>query len=198
LLKLDFRKAFDTVALDFLFAVMEILGVPLGFLSMVKLLFNDAQAAVCLNGGETSKFRIGRGVRQGCPLAPYLFLLVAQGLNAAVKAARNARHLQGIILPDGQTQQLIVQYADDTNFTLLGSEENLRNLTRLLDHFALASGLTINWTKSKAYWFSNHQPPGWIDSLPCSWAIPGELAKFLGVPFGIELDMQDIFIAKDP
>lgn len=85
-LKLDFRKAFDTVNLDFLLAAMTRLGMDKQFLDMVQLLFKGVQAAVLVNGGKSRTFQIHRGVRQGCPLSPYLYLIIAQALNALIKS----------------------------------------------------------------------------------------------------------------
>jgi hypothetical protein len=63
LLKLDFTKVYDVVTWRFLFAAMRKLGIPQGFLHMVQLLFQDAKAAVSINGEVTEQFAICRGVR---------------------------------------------------------------------------------------------------------------------------------------
>ena len=67
-----------------MYKIMEKLGFPQVFIKMVSLLFHDASACVKLNGVPSPYFPIKRGVRQGCPLAPYLFLIVAEALNAMV------------------------------------------------------------------------------------------------------------------
>jgi hypothetical protein len=87
LLKLDFRKAYDTVHWDFLLAAMKKMGMPDHFINIVKMLLHDATSSVVINGEPTKPFPVQRGVRQGCPLAPYLFLVVAETLNRAAKAA---------------------------------------------------------------------------------------------------------------
>jgi hypothetical protein len=78
LLKLDFAKAYDRVSWRFPFKAMEVLGFDDRFIRMTKLLFSGASASVCLNGAPTKLFDISRGVRQGCPLAPYLFLVLGE------------------------------------------------------------------------------------------------------------------------
>lgn len=80
-LKLDFSKAYDKVELRFLFQAIKRLGFPPFFIHMTELLFTGAMASVSVNGNRTSKFPISQGVRQGCPLAPYLFLIVGEVLN---------------------------------------------------------------------------------------------------------------------
>jgi len=71
-LKLDFTKAYDVVSWDFLYTVMMKMGIPDSFIDLTKMLLQDASASVILNGKATASFPIQRGVRQGCPLAPWL------------------------------------------------------------------------------------------------------------------------------
>ena len=84
-------------------------------------LFRDATANVKINGSSSLIFAIERDVRQGCPLAPYLFLVVAEVLNAMVKRGMELGHVKGVKLP-GDREQITAQYADDTSFTLAGEE----------------------------------------------------------------------------
>jgi hypothetical protein len=85
LLKLDFQKAYDIVSLPFLFQVMEALGVPHSFAQWIQLLFMGTKGTVHLNGTAIATFPMMRGVRQGCMLAPYLFLLIGESHNIATK-----------------------------------------------------------------------------------------------------------------
>jgi hypothetical protein len=89
------------------------------------VLFHGAEAAVSFNGETTGHFPIQRGVRQGCPLAPYLFLLVAKTLHSATRAIVSSGTLTGITLLDQVTQLSLPQYADDMTFSLTGEERNL-------------------------------------------------------------------------
>jgi hypothetical protein len=75
---------------------------------MSKLLFLDAEVAVKVNGSPFSSFKIARRIRQGCPLAPYLFLLVAEVLNAMVRKEVKTGTVRGISLPFGNRQQVIL------------------------------------------------------------------------------------------
>lgn len=116
-LKLDFSKAFDMEDLPFLFGALSKFGFPKEFVDMTKMLFKDVLATVKVNGSQTKSFGIKRGIRQGCPMVPYLFLVVAEVLNAMVKEVVNLRMVKGINLPGGALQQVIAQYADDTSLT---------------------------------------------------------------------------------
>jgi hypothetical protein len=83
-LKLEFAKAFVKVGWDFMSLVIEMMGMAKEFINMVKLLFKNAEAIICIIC-ITKAFKIKRGVRQGCPLAPYLFILVDEVLNFMVE-----------------------------------------------------------------------------------------------------------------
>jgi hypothetical protein len=86
-LKLDFSKAYDMVDWDFLFGAMGAMGAmgfPGEFINFLKLLFRDATACDKVNGSLSESFRIERGVRQGCPVAPYLFFIATELLNVMV------------------------------------------------------------------------------------------------------------------
>jgi hypothetical protein len=98
-LKLDFSKAYDKVDLSFLFAALHQLGFPEIFISMVQLLFQHAAAHVSVNGKSTAAFPILQGVQQGCPLAPYLFLIIGEILNHSLKRVSSQGRIKGIWLP---------------------------------------------------------------------------------------------------
>jgi hypothetical protein len=78
-LKLNFSKAYNKVE------VLVRLGFPSAFIGMVRLLFLDAAARVLVNGKATAAFLIQQGVRQGCSLVPYLFLVIGEILNHSFK-----------------------------------------------------------------------------------------------------------------
>jgi len=87
---------------------------------MTMLLFQGARASVKVNGSQSQSFPIQRGVRQGCPLAPYLFLIVVEVMNSMFKEGVSHSLIKGIRLPVEDRQQVMAQCADDTSLTLLG------------------------------------------------------------------------------
>ena len=140
------------------------------FTKWVKLLFTGASAAVNLNGSAGRSFNIERGVRQGCPLAPYLFLIVGEALTHTVKKAVAEGRLRDLVLPGGTKQHYISQYADDSSF-IETQKRSIDEMVRILQVFSAASGMEINWEKSSAYWFDRFTHKlAWLNEYQWQWA----------------------------
>ena len=97
-LKLDFSKAYDMVDLNFLFSAIEILGFREEFILMTRMLFKGAFVCVKINGAQMGSFKIECKIRQRCLLAPYIFLIVGEGMNAIIKTKVEAGTLRKILL----------------------------------------------------------------------------------------------------
>ena len=90
---------------------------------------------------------LNRGVRQGCPLSPYLFIVSVEVLANAV---REKKEIRGITVKDKEIK--LCQYADDTTLILDGSEESLLESLKIIEHFGNISGLRLNDKKTEALW----------------------------------------------
>ena len=95
-------------------------------------------------------FDLSRGVRQGCPLSPYLFILSVEILAEAI---RNKREIKGIKIQN--TEVKVRQYADDTTLILDGTEESVRASLLLIEAFGNISGLRLNNEKTEALWIGS-------------------------------------------
>ena len=134
--------AYDIVSLSILFQVMTKMEILEAFQAMVKILFQNAQVSVCVNGAQTDAFYIKWEERHTCSLAPYFFLFIGKSLNSFSKTALAYGAIQGIRLPNIAGQQLMVHYADDTNYTLQNASKS-STILRLLKQFYLTSRLEI-------------------------------------------------------
>jgi hypothetical protein len=140
--------------------------------------------SVLVNGSPTSEINIQRGLKQGNPLAPFLFLLVAEGLGGLMRSAVEKNYFKGVGVGEGSVVVSHLQYADDTICVGEASMENLWTLKAILRGFELASGLKVNFWKSCL--MGVNVPPLFLDTacnfLNCKrGAIP---FSYLGLPVG--------------
>ena len=98
IVSLDQEKAFDRVEISFLMKVLEPMGFGPSFWNWIALLYTDVHSAVSVNGFLMEFFPVTKGVRQGCPLSPLLYVLVMESLASAVRADI---HIDGFPLPGG-------------------------------------------------------------------------------------------------
>ena len=138
---LDFRKAYDTVSRAFLFRLLELAGLGGDFLMWVKLLLHDTRSRACVNGFVSNPVSFKAGVRQGCPLAPLLYLLVGQALLLYLKSKQLGIQVGGRLITANQ-------FADDTH-VFLQSRQQLPILLHALGVFEAASGQGLNKSKTR-------------------------------------------------
>lgn len=124
ILFLDFKKAFDSLEHVFLFKTLEYFGFGEKFISIIKMIYKDMNTSISLPHGTTKRFPIGRGIRQGCPLSPLLFILAADMLSTLFNHDVTVKKLNIF----GKTLA-ISQLADDTTLFL----QNRDQLSSYLD-----------------------------------------------------------------
>ena len=119
---LDFEKAFDSIEWEFLHKCSEVFNFGPDFKTWVSVLYTDISSFVCNNGVHSDFFKVERGVRQGDPLSPYLFIIAVEILAIAI---RTNNEIHGINLDDNEIK--LLQYADDTT-GILRDETSLGTL----------------------------------------------------------------------
>ena len=112
----------------------------------VKCFYNDVKSLVTNSGYMTEFCHIKRGLRQGCPLSAYLFIICNELLAAAVRENKN---IGGISLFENDFKSSM--FADDATFALDGTFNSLRELIDVLEAFKSVSGLKLNNKKPLSY-----------------------------------------------
>ena len=147
------------------------------FVCWVKTFYKNIKSCIINNGTISDFFTLERGVRQGDPLSPYLFVLAAETL--AISVRQNIK-ITGITI--GREETKLLQYADDMTATL-SDINSLKALLDLLEVHKNASGLTINCTKTEAMWIASLRNKK-IKPLDLKW--PDEPIKALGVYYSYD------------
>jgi hypothetical protein len=185
LFKVDFEKAYDSVDWGYLEAVMG----KMEFLPLWRKWMRECvcttTASVLVNDSPTDEFSLERGLRQGDPLSPFLFLLAAEGLNVMMKAMVDGNKFTGYSV-GGQEGVTVshLQFADDT--LLLGAKSwaNIRALRAVLVLFEKMSGLKVNFHKSMLV--GVNIPNSWLNEAAS--ALRCKVGKvhflYLGLPIG--------------
>ena len=151
LLFLDFEKAFDTVEWPFLQKTFQHFNFGPSIINWIKLCYSNIESCVLNNGWSTDFFKLERGVRQGCPLSTYLFIL---GVEILAEKIRTNKSVKGICIQENEIK--LSQYADDTTLILDGSKESFTSALQDLDNFSAISGLRLNSKKTEALWIGTY------------------------------------------
>jgi len=148
-LKVDFKKAYDSVRWDFLYDMLHKMGFQSKWIKCMRGCMESATVYVLVNGSPTEEFIPTRGLRQGDPLALFLFIVVAEGLERLIRQAIKANLLSGTKMGREEVEICILQFADDTLSLCEESHCNVVTMKAILRGFELASSLKINFHKSK-------------------------------------------------
>jgi hypothetical protein len=169
---LDFQSAFNNISYEYLYKVLDRYKYGARIRGFIATLYENATSSISINGRYTKDFKLGRSIRQGCPLSTLLYALA---INPFLMLLH--KHLNGIRLSK-HCAVACIGYADDIT-VIINNEREGRILTNLIATYETASGAKINWSKTKAL------PIGEWD---CTQALENMSykaeAKILGITFG--------------
>ena len=146
--KIDFEKAYDHVEWEFLDFVLEKKGFSNTWRKWIRGCLNSVQYSVIVNGRPSGRFRGTRGLRQGDPLSPFLFPLVADVLGRLTNRLVNQNLVECFEVGRDKIKVSHLRFADDTLFFIKEDENNIQTLFSALKIFSSVSGLKINFGKS--------------------------------------------------
>ena len=181
--KLDISKAYDCVEWEFLKGLMVRLGFPKLWIERVMRCVSTPSFSECVNGKEYGTILPTRGLRQGDPLSPYLFLLCAEGFSALLAKSKEKGRIKGVAVCRNAPCISHLLFADDSLLFCQVSLEEVQCVTDILQLYAESSGQCINFEKSSIY-FSSNTGGGQRDMIKSMLGVK-EVEKFesyLGLP----------------
>eukprot|EP00267_Zea_mays_P032771 XP_008666548.1 uncharacterized protein LOC103645237 [Zea mays] len=194
-LKLDIAKAFDSVRWDYLLEVLHHLGFGNRWKAWVSILLRSASSAVMINGVRGNFFNHGRGLRQGDPLSPLLFILAIDPVQRLFDIASREGLLSPILHRSARLR--VSLYADDVAIFINPIREEVQITNQILAAFSEASGLSVNLSKCVVYPIrcDSLQLEHIMQPFPC--AIKAFPCKYLGLPLTCRplrrVDFQPLF-----
>ena len=147
-MKIDLQKAYDRVNWDFLRTVLKNFGFQEVFVNWIMECVTTVSFSILINGGKSNSFKSSRGLRQGDPLSPYLFILCQEVLARLIEKERVAGNIAGVKLNIGGPDFTNVMFADDLMLFSKAGSRDATNLNSCLEKYCVWSGQRVNRDKS--------------------------------------------------
>ena len=138
----------------------------------ISIIYNNCESRVMNAGYITNYFKVLCGVRQGCPLSPFIFVIAVEILGLRIREEKNCK---GVLLPNDYEAK-VSQFAGDTTI-IVKDVNSLKQALRVLADFGTISGLELNGKKTKVMWIGSlKQNTKKVLNFKC----PKQPIKFLG------------------
>lgn len=154
-MKLNMSKAYDRVEWDFLERAMEKIGFCRKFTKLVMGTVKTVSYAVLVNGAPTNVFIPERGLRQGDPLSPFLFLFCAKAFSALLKKAEAQGRIHGTKVSREAPEISHLFFADESILFTRATIEEAHAVKDVIHKYEQASGQRINLEKTEITCSSN-------------------------------------------
>ena len=154
-IKLDMSKAFDRVEWDFIRGIMMKLGFNNKLTNLIMHCVSSVSYSLIINGETFGHITPTRGIRQGDPLSPYLFLLCAEGLSALIHDVARNQQISGVSICRGCPIITHLFFADDSLLFYKANVQECQKLFSILQSYEAASGQKINADKSLVFFSPN-------------------------------------------
>ncbi|XP_026445035.1 uncharacterized protein LOC113345474 [Papaver somniferum] len=190
--KVDFEKYFDNINWNCVDLTLAKFGFGHIWRSWTKWCILYARFAVLINGEATELFKSQKGIRQGDPISPFLFILITEVLSLMIKKAAASGLLSGFKVAQHGTVVNHLQFVDDLIVFLDDSEEQVANLKNIFLAFEIISGLKVNFRKSAIAGIGvDHNGASCADIFGCSLAtLP---INYLGIPFSSKSKCKSVW-----
>lgn len=154
-LKMDISKAYDRVDWKFLNQRMQSMGFCNKWIGWIMRCVTTVTYDFCFNGMTVGPINPRRGLRQGGPLSPYLFLFCVEGLSDMLDKVVADGDIHGCCISPSAPQVTHLLFADDSFLFFRASTEEATRIKCILDTYAGGAGQAVNFLKSGVFYSSN-------------------------------------------
>ena len=181
--KLDMSKAYDRVEWCYLERIMQKMGFDAKWIDLTMECVKSPSYSILLNGEPHGSVSPTRGIRQGDPLSPYLFLICVEVFIALLRKAERDRRLSGTSICRGGPRISHLLFADDSLLFCQAKMEECNNLMDILTLYKESFGQKMNRDKT-AIFFSRNTAENKREEIKSSWAaqVLSQYEKYLGLP----------------
>jgi hypothetical protein len=193
-MKLDMEKAFDKMEWSFILAIMKKLGFHSTWIKWIETCISSTSFSILINGSSFGMFSLGRGLRQGDPISPFLFILGSEALSWLLLREEQNVNIKGMKIARNNPSIHHLLFADDLLLFGKASISEATTLKKCLDKYCLWSGQTINATKSSIRFSKNSNPTtssNILNILPFSANLKSPI--YLGLPILIGNSKREAF-----
>jgi len=153
--KLDMSKAYDRVEWMFLEALMLRMGFDVRWVYLIMQCVTSVQYSVIINGSPVGEIRPSRGIRQGDPISPYLFIISAEALSALIMRAERSGAISGVPSSPSGPKISHLFFADDSILFCKSNAMEWRRLMKILGIYENASGQKLYVNKTSVFFSHN-------------------------------------------
>lgn len=185
-IKLDISKAFDSKGWQYLLEVLTALGFSTKWRNWISSLLGSSSSKILINGRPSQNTRHAKGLRQGDPLSPLLFIIAIDLLQRIIEKAAEQGLLQPVL--PRQAKLRCSLYADDAALFANPSPSELERLQKILRLFVECSGLKVNMTKTEI--FPIRMQESMVHNIIQNFL--GKISKFPGKYLGLPLHTRKL------
>ena len=182
-IKTDMSKAYDRVEWSFLEALMRKMGFTDRWIAWIHLCISSVSYNVLINGEPKGNITPSRGIRQGDPLSPFLFIILTEALISQIQGAEREGRITGLKIARDSPPISHLLFADDSLFFCKADTQQCRELMKIIEEYGRASGQLLNVAKSSIF-FGSKVPPELKTELKEALGITreGGMGVYLGLP----------------
>ncbi|XP_019166949.1 PREDICTED: uncharacterized protein LOC109162719 [Ipomoea nil] len=193
-LKLDMAKAYYRMEWPFLRNMMLALGFDERWVELIMLCVTSVSYSIQVGGTRSEQISPTRGLRQGDPLSPYLFIICAEGLSLLLQQAQSRGDLHGCIVARGAPHESHLFFADDSLLFFRATAQEAGVVKQCLSVYEEMSGQAVNYYKSSICYSKNTRDDDREEVASILGVVQApNFGKYLGLPSFVSRNKRAVF-----